>query len=153
MKLFELRRKQLIPADIDKIWDFFSNPLNLSRITPPEMNFRITSSFPEKVYTGLLLSYTVSPICGVPLKWTTEITYVEKPHMFVDEQRVGPYRFWRHRHFFRAVSGGVEVEDNVAYALRFDPLSRPINDFIVRKRLEKIFDYRREAIIKIFGEP
>ena len=34
---------------------------------------------------------------------------------FSDEQRRGPYRYWRHVHLFREESGGTLVEDGVDY--------------------------------------
>lgn len=35
----------------------------------------------------------------------------------VDEQRLGPYKFWRHEHYFKAIKGGVEITDIVHYYL------------------------------------
>jgi ligand-binding SRPBCC domain-containing protein len=151
MRLYKLERKQIIPAKIDDVWNFFSNPIKLNMITPPDLALNITSELPHEVFAGLLIIYTVRPFTGMKVKWVTEITHVERPYMFVDEQRFGPYRFWHHRHIFREVSEGTEAEDYVVYALRFDPFSRPINAIFVKRQLEYIFDYRREAIRKIFG--
>jgi ligand-binding SRPBCC domain-containing protein len=104
------------------------------------------------MYPGLLITYRVRPILGIPVNWVTEITAVEAPTMFIDEQRFGPYRFWHHRHFFRPIEGGTEMHDLISYALRFDPASRPINYFIVKRKLDMIFDYRRKVLREKFGE-
>jgi hypothetical protein len=39
---------QVLPVTVDLAWEFFSNPSNLGKITPKEMNFVITSELPGK---------------------------------------------------------------------------------------------------------
>ena len=70
----------------------------------------------------------------------------------MDEQRFGPYRFWHHKHFFREIETGVEIEDVVDYALPFGPIGRIVNETVVKRELKKIFDYRQDAIERMFGE-
>jgi ligand-binding SRPBCC domain-containing protein len=151
MDLFSIREKQCFPISIEEAWAFFSNPANLGRITPPYLNFEITSDVPEKIYAGMLVTYRIRPILGVAVTWITEITYMAEPHFFTDEQRFGPYRFWHHQHFFREMKGGVEVQDVVHYALSAGPFSKLANALVVRKRLEEIFQYRRDSLEEMFG--
>ena len=101
------------------------------------------------MYAGQLITYKVTPMMGIPLTWVTEITQVREGAFFIDEQRFGPYKLWHHEHFFREVDGGVEMTDVVHYALPLDPFSRIMLPF-VRKKLNHIFQYRQEAIEKIF---
>ena len=54
---------------------------------------------------------------GIPLRWQSEITEWNPPHAFVDVQRRGPYRLWRHTHTFDETEGGVVVGDSVEYAV------------------------------------
>jgi ligand-binding SRPBCC domain-containing protein len=150
MNPFTLERTQTLPVSIDQAWDFFSDPANLARITPPSMRFRITSAPQTETYAGQIMTYTVRPLLGISMDWTTEITHVSKPHFFVDEQRFGPYRFWHHQHFFREVEGGVEVRDLVHYLLHHDQLAWLVNRLIVAPRLRRIFDYRCKALQDIF---
>ena len=96
---FQLEKRQIVSLGLRECWDFFSDPRNLARITPPALKFRIKHSLPERIYSGLRIEYTVSPLFSIPLTWVSEIMEVEAPHFFADEQRVGPYRFWRHEHF------------------------------------------------------
>jgi ligand-binding SRPBCC domain-containing protein len=153
MKPFVFERTQLLPTTLDDAWDFFSDPGNLARITPPAMDFRITSPPQRSTYAGQIITYTVRPLLGISMNWTTEITHVSKPDFFVDEQRFGPYRFWHHQHFFRQVDGGVEIRDLVHYLLAHDQLSRLVNRLIVTPRLKKIFDFRSTALNGIFAHP
>lgn len=150
MKPFTLERRQVLPVTPQQAWDFFSDPANLVRITPPDMDFRITSPPCGDTYAGQIITYSVRPLLGVAVSWTTEITHVEKPHFFVDEQRFGPYRFWHHQHRFSAVPGGVEMHDLVHYLLHHDQLAGLINRLIVAPRLRRIFDYRSRILKEIF---
>jgi len=150
VKPFVLERTQTLPIGIDKAWNFFSDPGNLARITPPSMSFRLTSPYRMETYEGMILTYTLRPLLGVEVAWTTEITHVDKPFFFVDEQRFGPYRFWHHQHRFTEVDGGVEMHDLVHYLLPHMQFSRLVNRWIVAPRLKQIFEYRRKALCELF---
>ena len=41
-----LRKEILVPADMQKVFQFFSNAQNLELITPKELNFNILSRLP-----------------------------------------------------------------------------------------------------------
>ena len=77
---------------------------------------------------------------------------MQKPNLFIDEQRVGPYRVWHHQHFFREVAQGVEVEDIVDYVMPFGPIGAVVHSLFVRKQVEEIFDYRAKVLKERFGE-
>jgi ligand-binding SRPBCC domain-containing protein len=153
VKTYSLHRETFLPTSIDKAWDFFTSPLNLSKITPPDMKFVVTSDFKEtsKVYAGMIITYKVSPLFGIKLNWMTEITHVKEKEYFIDEQRFGPYALWHHQHHFKQVDGGMLMTDQVHYAIPYGFIGRIANRLIVRKKLKDIFDYREKVIKEIFG--
>jgi ligand-binding SRPBCC domain-containing protein len=151
--MYRLEEAQVLPITLDDAWRFFSNPTNLREITPPALDMAVTSEVPDRMYPGLILTYTVRPLLGFRIRWVTEITHVEPPILFVDEQRFGPYRFWHHQHHFLEVPGGVEVRDIVHYKLLAGPLSGLVNRRLVRPQLTAIFGFRREALERRFGRP
>jgi len=117
------------------------------------MRFDITSiSQDARMYPGMIITYIVSPIMNIPFNWVTEITLVNEPFYFVDNQKSGPFKFWHHQHFFKEVPAGVEMTDIVNYAAPFDPISRPIENTIVKKRVEMIFDFRFKKLEEMFGK-
>jgi ligand-binding SRPBCC domain-containing protein len=142
MKLYRLQRTQIIPTSITGAWRFFSSPANLPLITPPSLGFRVTSPAPEAMYPGMIITYTVTPFPLLKFNWVTEITHVREPFFFVDEQRLGPYRFWHHQHHFEEVTGGVAMTDIVSYALPFGFLGRMVAG-MVAGQLKDIFDFRQ----------
>ena len=151
MKVYRFVRTQKIPININEAWEFLSNPNNLKTITPSYMGFNIHENENTEMYSGQIIKYTVSPILGIKINWVTEITHVKNLEYFVDEQRFGPYSFWHHKHFIKEIKGGVEMVDILDYALPFGILGRIFHPLIVRPKLDEIFNYRREKLIKIFG--
>jgi len=115
------------------------------------MGFRIQSPLPPRMYAGMIITYKVRPVLGIPITWVTEISQVEEPFRFVDEQRFGPYRFWHHQHHFVEIDGGVETRDIVNYALPLDPAGRVVQRWMVGPQLETIFDYREKVLEEMFG--
>jgi ligand-binding SRPBCC domain-containing protein len=147
MAFYQLKKKQFVPASIDEVWDFISSPANLKEITPDYMGFDITSKdLPEKMYAGMIISYKVRPLLGIPVIWVTEITHVEDKRYFVDEQRIGPYTMWHHQHRIEPHGNGVMMTDIVSYKPSLGFLGSIANSLIIRKQLEAIFAYREKAL-------
>ncbi len=151
MKIYGFERKEVIPISIDEAWKFFSNPNNLRIITPPDLGLTITSEAEEKIYPGMIITYSVNLLPFVKSGWTTEITYVDAPGYFVDEQRFGPYKFWHHKHFFTDLGEKTEVRDLVHYALPGWVLGKAANFLFIRRKLDYIFDFRSSRLRKLFG--
>lgn len=151
MKLYRIHRTQVLPISLETAWEFFWTPHNLQAITPEFLHFRITSEVPDQAYNGLIITYRIAAVAGVPMTWVTEIKHVAAPFQFVDEQRLGPFRFWHHLHRFREVDGGVELEDIVHYVMPAGWLGRILHAVFIRTRLERIFDFRREYLTERFG--
>jgi ligand-binding SRPBCC domain-containing protein len=145
MKTRELHRELRVPAPLEEVFAFFAEPRNLAELTPPRMGFTVLEPVPP-MRAGAILDYRVR-VWGVPLAWRSEITAYEPPSYFVDEQRRGPYRLWRHEHRFTAVPGGTQVSDRIVYAPRGGSLvAGP-----VRRELDRIFDFRSDALRRRFG--
>ncbi len=119
------------------------------------MGFHVTSDTDfssRKMYAGQVITYTVTPILGIPLFWMTEITHVQEGQFFVDEQRVGPYALWHHQHHFKVIPGGVEMTDLVHYRLPLGWLGDFANWLFVRNQLKGVFDFRTKKLVELFGE-
>lgn len=152
MKLYQLKKSQKLFIPIETAWKFFSNPANLSKITPPWLNFEVKTELPEKMYAGIIITYLVRPLLNIPQTWVTEITHVNEPNYFVDEQRYGPYKLWHHQHIFKKTEdGGVIMEDIVSYVVPFGILGRIMNILVISKKINEIFNYRKIVLEEMFG--
>jgi len=152
MEFHNLTYVQQIPVSIDVAWTFFSSPSNFVRITPPEMMVTITSGGGrESIYEGMIITYILYPFMMLPVRWETEIVSVIKPLSFEDIQNSGPYEYWHHRHTFREIDGGVEMTDFLQYSLPMGYFGEIVNMLIVSRRLEEVFNYRKNRIEEILG--
>ena len=152
MPMYQLKTEQKIPATIEAVWDFISSPKNLKEITPDYMGFEITNDIGDgKMYTGMIISYKVKPVLGIPMTWVTEITHVEDKKFFIDEQRVGPYKMWHHQHHLIEIENGVLMSDIVSYQPPMGILGAMANSMMIKSQLKEIFDYRYQAVVDKFG--
>ena len=151
MKVYKKETVQHINASIEECWAFFSSPRNLQKITPKTMGFQITDFDEKNMYAGQIIQYKVSPLAGLKLRWTTEITIVKDKEYFIDEQRFGPYALWHHKHFFEPTANGVKMTDVVHYALPLGFIGRIMNTLVVKNKLNEIFEYRVKAVNQIFN--
>jgi ligand-binding SRPBCC domain-containing protein len=152
MKVYQLTRKQFLPVNLRQAWDFFSSPKNLALITPSRMAFKILSiTGGEKMYKGQVIHYRITILPAITVKWLTEITEVNEPYQFIDEQRSGPYSLWQHLHRFTPVPGGVEMVDELKYAIPMGWIGRLAHLLFVNKKVKEIFDYRYSALERRFG--
>ena len=152
MKIFRLEKSINLPITIEECWQFFSSPKNLKVITPAYMGFNIIDVEETSMYPGQIIKYNVTPLFGINMKWVTEISHAEKNKFFVDEQRFGPYKFWHHKHIFKVIDGGVKVIDILDYALPFGFLGVLFHPYMIKPKLDEIFNYREKKLIEIFGK-
>ncbi|WP_118975875.1 SRPBCC family protein [Taibaiella koreensis] len=151
MKPYLLERETLIKAPLAEVWSFFSDPHNLSRLTPDYMRFRvIRCPDTNELYEGMLIEYRVRPLAGIPLQWITLIRKVQAGICFTDKQLKGPYRLWEHTHTFAAQGNHTLMKDSVRYVMPLGILGRLAHALGVKRQLAGIFDYREQAIRKQF---
>lgn len=152
MKFYTIKSTQNLPISLEEAWDFFSTPNNLQKITPSSMNFKITSdrNDGEQMYPGQIITYVLTPLFGIPVKWMTEITHVAHHDYFIDEQRFGPYKLWHHRHSFKRKGTGVEMTDEVNYVLPFGIIGTLAHYLFLRKKIESIFVHRTKILEDLF---
>lgn len=149
--MYQIRSLQAVPITPGKAWDFLSDPANLKKLTPEHMGFHILSGSERPMFPGQIIEYKISPFRGITTRWVTEISHVQEGEYFVDEQRFGPYAFWHHKHIIHPSPEGVLMEDIVDYKLPLGPLGKLAHALLVRKQLKRIFDYRSEKLIEMFG--
>ena len=147
-----LERVQFIPRPRSEVFAFFSDAINLERITPPFLHFRIVTPLPLDIHEGALLDYRLS-LFGFPFAWRTRIDVFEPDLRFIDTQLRGPYKLWRHLHEFDEVAGGTRMLDRVDYEVPLGPLGDLARALFVTRTVEKIFDFRAQAIDGLLGTP
>jgi len=151
MKIYQLYRRQILKLSQQEAWDFFSSPHYLNEITPDFFDIRIASKVPAKIYTGLMISYRMTAVWGLPMGWLSEISHCDEPHRFVYQQGVGPFKFWSHEVCLTQEAQVVVMEDIVFYAMPWGWLGRCLHSLLIGRKLQQIFDTRREYLHAKWG--
>lgn len=153
MRTYTKKWTTTIDGDFDQVWNFFSQPENLSKLTPKYMNFKILwRNDPSTMYEGMLIPYIVSPLPGYRTRWLTEITHIQPGSYFIDEQRAGPYALWHHEHWFEKREGKVVMHDILHYAMPLGWLGRVINALWISGKIDSIFAFRQSCIDRLVRE-
>jgi ligand-binding SRPBCC domain-containing protein len=145
-----LERDQILPGSRDEVFSFYADAFNLEAITPPWLGFRVVTPGPIEMEAGTLIEYRLK-LHGLPVRWLTRIEIWEPGRRFVDAQVSGPYRVWRHTHFFEDHPDGTCVRDSVSYEIPLGPLGELAHRLFVRRDLAQIFDYRHRAVAEAMG--
>jgi hypothetical protein len=148
--IYRLECEMVSARPLADTFAIFEDPYNLAKITPPWLNFRVTSSDRVQMQQGAEIRYVIRWL-RIPVRWKTRITEYNPPHKFVDEQERGPYTLWRHQHEFEETSEGTRVRDRVEYQLPFGVLGAFVHSTVVRRQLLAIFRFRQSELCKIFG--
>lgn len=146
MRVHLLERSQRVPVPIEAAFAFYGDERNLEPLTPPWLHFEVTTPRPIAMAGGALLEYRLR-LHGVPIHWRTRIDAWEPPTRFTDFQEKGPYSLWEHTHTFESDGDGATIiRDSVRYAIPFGPIGSLAHRLFVRRDLERIFDFRRDAV-------
>ena len=145
-----LERSLFIAKPREEVFAFFSDAVNLERITPPFLRFHILTPGPISMKAGTLIDYELR-LYGLPFRWRTLIESFNPISSFIDVQIKGPYRTWLHRHEFEDVPGGTQMHDRVEYEMPFGWIGNITHALFVRRSVERIFTYRNATITEIFG--
>lgn len=149
--MYRLSFQQNLPITLETAWNFFAHPRNLQKIVPSYLGFSNHEEDDSEMYEGQIIIHTIRPMCNIPITWVTEITHIEKFVYFIDEQRVGPYRFWHHEHRFIPHSGGVQMIDTVHYKMPFGIFGRALHALKVKRDVAAIFAYRHKKVAELFA--
>lgn len=149
--IYTLTSEQILPISLEKAWEFFTVPMNLDKITPKEMDFKITNNPPPKTYKGQIITYKIGVLPLIKSNWITEITHLEDHQFFVDEQRFGPYAMWHHEHHFEKISETeTKMKDIVNFKMPFGILGDLLAGYFVKNKVKFIFESRHIILEKTF---
>ena len=152
MRVHVLERTQRVELSAAEAFAFYGDPANLEPLTPPWLHFALTEATEGEMRRGTRLAYRLR-LHGIPIRWRSLIQAWEQPDRFVDVQTKGPYSLWEHTHTFEPDGEGATViGDHVRYAIPLGPLGALAHALFVRRDLERIFDYRRDALERLVAE-
>ena len=148
--MFKFEQIQVFNKKVNEVFPFFENPENLEIITPNELRFNIISPKPLVMKEGAEFRYTIK-LGLLKFPWRTLITKYDPNKIFIDEQKFGPYKKWKHTHLFEDIDGKTKMTDIIEYDLFLYPLKNLINNLYISKNIKKIFDFRKNYLREKFN--
>ena len=148
VKTFVYESSVWLPRPLDEVFEFFSDASNLEVITPPWLKFSVVTPRPIDMRPGDADRLPVAVSGDSAADGGARLRSGTPPHRFADVQVKGPYRQWIHEHSFVEKDGGTLAGDRVEYAVWGGALA---NWLVVRRDVERIFDYRRQTLTAMFG--
>lgn len=168
---YRLEFEQWVPFPLDQVFRFFANPGNLPPIMPPALGAQIQHmelvpppDAPPDAKTGpvagtgsvAVISVRMIPLLPFRAQWVARIVEFAWNHHFVDIQEKGPFRSWRHQHWFVAETrGGVEgtvVGDLVEYEIGFGVLGKLAQNIFVAGEMRRTFAHRQRVLESLLAQ-
>ncbi len=129
------------PADVFR---FHETADALVKLIPPGEPLKVLVA-PTSLEPGTRVILRGS-LLGLPLTWVAIHTEYDPPRLFADRQESGPFEHWHHKHhFLDDGNGGTILRDEVEYALPFGWCGRVFGGWLVRGKLNSMFEYRHKA--------
>ena len=139
-----------IAAPIERVFDL-SRSINLHQISTAETNEKAIAG----VINGLInKNETVTWQAKHLFKtrqFTSSITEMKSPDLFIDEMIKGDFKSFHHEHHFKAAENGTIMIDLVNFETPYGLMGKIANDLFLRSYIEK-FLIKRNAVIKEYAE-
>jgi ligand-binding SRPBCC domain-containing protein len=139
--------EQWVPYPRDRVFAFFADPANLPPLMPAWQRARVEKA-PDAAAEGSLITLSFRPVPFFPLRleWDALITEFRWNDFFCDEQRRGPFKYFRHCHRIREESSGTVVSDDVEYELPFGLLGDVANSVMMKRQIRSLFRHRQKML-------
>ncbi|QEG37575.1 SRPBCC family protein [Bythopirellula goksoeyrii] len=141
--LSHFRWESRINASSEQVFRFHESAEALRSLIPPWEKMQVSESAGSLLPgSRVVLRGNVGPI---PVSWVAIHTEYEPPHLFADRQESGPFAWWYHRHHILDDGEGTLLRDEVEYQVPLWPLGDWLGGWFVRRKLERMFDYRHKT--------
>jgi ligand-binding SRPBCC domain-containing protein len=142
MRIF--RHAFTVSANIDKVWEFYTDIEHLQVVSPPHIKLRLVRSTDKRLVQNS--EVWLSGILLTRSNWHSKITSLGH-YQYVDEMLSGRFRVWKHVHGLRKIDDNTtEVIDEIYYELHYGLLGRIFEGYVY-SQLERIFAYRKQATV------
>jgi ligand-binding SRPBCC domain-containing protein len=145
----QFEASQTFPRPLAEVFDFFRRPLNLVKVSPPELHLELVEG-PEVLELGARMILR-GRRWGLPQRVVSEVTALEPNAGFTDSVVEGPFPKWVHVHRFEAVSEGTRVTDHINFEPPGGVLGLMVTASFLLRDLEWVFAFRREKLAELLG--
>ncbi|MEO6235593.1 MAG: SRPBCC family protein [Vicinamibacterales bacterium] len=139
-----------IPASAEAVFDWHEAPGAFEQLTPPWERVRVVRQ-EGGIRDGAHVSLLVGP-APFSLRWDLEHRDYQHGRSFTDQQRSGPFRYWKHVH--RMIPEGPDacvLEDTIEYELPLGRVGWLVGRLFVERKLRRLFAFRHDVTRRAFA--
>jgi|ERR1051326_478637 ligand-binding SRPBCC domain-containing protein len=141
-------KASVIKARADQLFEFFLDPNNLGKISPPSLEIiEIRATTPLTKGSQFSLKARKG---RMRIDWDGRVIELERPRLMVDEQTRGPFRRFVHIHRFRDIGDHTMLIDEVEYETRSGLLGKLANVLFIRRQMREMFEHRHLRLKELF---
>ncbi len=139
-------KRTRFPVSAEALYEWHASPGALQRLTPPWEKVDVIEESPA-VADGSTTAFRLK-IGALKIVWTARHCDIIPGRQFTDVQTRGPFSSWRHTHLFTPdTDGSSYLEDRIHYRFKFHSISKHIIGRYVRRKIEKMFEYRHRTTL------
>ena len=139
MIIDRFKKEIILGAKVEDVFDWHCRKSAFQRLNPPWEKVKIEKQ--EGIFEGAITKMKVYE-GPVSINWVSKHTKYIQDKCFTDEQLKGPFKIWKHSHFFEKISDNKsKLTDDIEYRMKFYPFSKLMKTHI-RNKLERMFTYR-----------
>ena len=149
MQIFE--RTIRLAASPEETYAWHAAPGALEKLTPPGEPVRVTHRTGDGIEEGSRVTLLVGRF-PFRMSWVAEHRDVTPGRSFSDIMIRGPFAHWHHEHRFDDDgAGGTLLTDRIRYRLPFGLPGRLLLGWLIRRKLNKLFDFRHTVTSRELG--
>lgn len=158
MKRETFVRRSRIPASAEEVYRWHAEPGAFQRLTPPWEPVEVVDEG-GGLRDGVLVEIRVR-VGPFRVPWVSRLSDCRPGRSFRDTQVRGPFAFWQHTHGMEPDGDAGDtgdtgdsacwLEDRIEYALPLGFLGRWFGGWFVRRKLERLFEYRHRVTAAAF---
>lgn len=140
MKRYHFAYDSELPFSADEVFAWHRREGALDRMIPPWVQAKVLQrGDPSQVGSLTIMQMGRGPIS---LRWIAEHVGFTPGREFIDEQKKGPFKFWRHIHRVEAREDGCVYKDIIEYTPSFF-----LSKSFVEKELQRQFAFRHKQLL------
>ena len=141
----DVTKSSTVLAPAQFIYDWHTNLAAFDRLLPPWQSIdihKVNGSFENRT-----VEFSLKKM-GISIEWHAKHSQVVPGQQFYDHQVKGPFRMWRHGHFFKSIANSrTKMMDHIEFELPFHIVSGILSGWRIKQELTKLLDYRHQQVI------
>lgn len=133
--------KSVFFCPVDRLFQFHEEKIGFDTLVGIDKSVEVLQAPTSISEIGTQAILNVKILPGFKKQWVAEHTDYQKNKLFVDIQKSGPFKFFRHEHRFSLNGDYAELNDHIEFEFFLNPISK----YFVVEKLKSQFKERHKV--------